>query len=108
MPVADLENTHHNTKDGIHTANMGGCYMAVVYGFAGLRMDEKNISFDPFVPEGWSGYEFVLRYHGRLIEVNVHGKEVKLTLLEGSELSVTVHGETKQVGAQKETVYIMK
>lgn len=49
----DLENTHHNTKDGIHTANMGGCYMAVVYGFAGLRMDEKNISFDPFVPEVW-------------------------------------------------------
>ena len=104
----DLENTHHNTKDGIHTANMGGCYMAVVYGFAGLRMDEKNISFDPFVPEGWSGYEFVLRYHGRLIEVNVHEKEVKLTLLEGSELAVTVHGETKQVGTQKEIVYIMK
>ena len=25
VPVADLENTHHNTKDGIHTANMGGC-----------------------------------------------------------------------------------
>lgn len=108
MPVADLENTHHNTKDGIYTANMGGCYMAVVCGFAGLRMDEKNISFDPFVPEGWSGYEFVLRYHGRLIEVNVHGKEVKLTLLEGSELAVTVHRETKQVGAQKETVYRIK
>ena len=33
----DLENTHNNTKDGMHTANMGGCYMAIVNGFAGLR-----------------------------------------------------------------------
>ena len=30
----DLFNTHHNTGDGIHTANMGGVYMAVVYGSA--------------------------------------------------------------------------
>ena len=75
--------------------------MAVVYGFAGLRMDEKNISFDPFVPEGWSGYEFVLRYHGRLIEVNVHEKEVKLTLLEGSELAVTVHGRRNRLARRK-------
>lgn len=29
----DLFNLHHNTKDGIHTANMGGNYMAIVYGF---------------------------------------------------------------------------
>lgn len=30
----DLESTHHNTKEGIHTANMGGCYMAIVFGFS--------------------------------------------------------------------------
>ena len=33
----DLFNTHHNTGDGTHTANMGGLYMAVVYGFGGLE-----------------------------------------------------------------------
>lgn len=67
----DLENTHHNTKDGIHTANMGGCYMAVVYGFAGLQMDEKNISFDPFVPEVWHAKNVCQAFFSHLYNFSV-------------------------------------
>lgn len=36
----DLDNTHGNTKDGLHMANMGGTWLAIVYGFAGLRVKE--------------------------------------------------------------------
>src|SRR5699024_10904260 len=43
----DLFNTHHNTKDGIHTANMGGTYMAIVYGFGGLRVKESGLCLAP-------------------------------------------------------------
>lgn len=43
----DLFNLHHNTRDGIHTANMGGNYMAVVYGFGGLCLKESGIWFAP-------------------------------------------------------------
>nr|WP_326025082.1 hypothetical protein [Virgibacillus pantothenticus] len=28
----DLDNTHGNTKDGLHMANMGGTWLAIVYG----------------------------------------------------------------------------
>ncbi|HAU99660.1 MAG TPA: hypothetical protein DCW47_00505, partial [Lachnospiraceae bacterium] len=38
----DLMNRHKNTKDGVHTANMGGCYMAIVNGFAGLRVSDDG------------------------------------------------------------------
>ncbi|WP_081772993.1 hypothetical protein [Bacillus sp. EB01] len=31
----DLDNTHGNTIDGLHLANMGGTWMAIVFGFAG-------------------------------------------------------------------------
>ncbi|MFH0071010.1 glycoside hydrolase family 65 protein, partial [Peribacillus sp. NPDC056705] len=34
----DLDNTHGNTKDGLHMANMGGTWMSIVYGFAGMRI----------------------------------------------------------------------
>ena len=43
----DLDNTQGNTKDGLHMANMGGTWLAIVYGFAGLRVKESGLSFAP-------------------------------------------------------------
>lgn len=95
----DLEDTHHNTKDGIHTANMGGCYMAVVYGFAGLRFDRNVISFDPFVPDAWDGYQFRLRYQGRLMQIMVDKGKTRIELLEGDPIAISVHGSKETVGS---------
>jgi len=47
----DLDNLHHNTKDGLHIANAGGAYMAVVYGFGGLRIKEDGIHLKPVLPK---------------------------------------------------------
>ncbi len=43
----DLEDLHKNTEDGIHTANMAGYFMVVVYGFGGCRPRENGVSFFP-------------------------------------------------------------
>ena len=32
----DFDDQHRNTRDGIHAANMGGSFMAIVYGFGGF------------------------------------------------------------------------
>lgn len=67
----DLDNTHGNTKDGVHTANMGGTWMAIVYGFAGLRIKEDHVSLQPRIPENWNGYKFRFLYKGTHIHVDV-------------------------------------
>ena len=87
----DLMNTHNNTKHGIHTANMGGCYMAIVNGFACLRMTENGISLSPGVPENWKGYKFKFVYRKRLIKVIIDKENVSIELLEGEPLSVRVY-----------------
>ncbi|WP_163194558.1 glycoside hydrolase family 65 protein [Clostridium thermarum] len=66
----DLDDTHGNTKDGVHTANMGGTWMAIVYGFAGLRIKEDYISLDPKLPAMWK--ELVFRFLYRGAEIKVH------------------------------------
>lgn len=76
----DLFNTHHNTKDGIHTANMGGNYMAVVYGFGGVRIKESGLYIAPSLPKNWTSYRFKLCYEGSLIKVEVDRKGCRLTL----------------------------
>ena len=79
----DLMNRHENTKDGVHTANMGGCYMAIVNGFAGIRITEHGLSIDPFLPEGLTGYSFPFTFRGRRLKLTVEKDTAALKLLSG-------------------------
>jgi alpha,alpha-trehalose phosphorylase len=88
----DLFNTHKNTKDGIHTANMGGNFMAIVYGFAGLRIKENGIYFAPAIPKVWEEYRFQINYEDSQIKVEVNAKESIFTLVKGSLKQIKVFG----------------
>lgn len=89
----DLDNTHGNTKDGLHMANMGGTWMAIVYGFAGLRIKEEGISFAPSIPKKWSSYTFTIQYNSRLVSVTVKAESIHIKLIEGEALPIQVYGE---------------
>lgn len=89
----DLDNTHGNTKDGLHMANMGGTWMAIVFGFAGLRIKETGLEFNPFLPVAWQTYSFPLQFQGRRLRVEVNQHTVAFSLTEGKDLSISVYGE---------------
>lgn len=89
----DLFNTHHNTKDGIHTANMGGNYMAIVYGFGGVRIKEKGLFLAPSLPETWTGYTFGIWYKNSRIKVHTNKKGCELTLEEGGPVSMYLYNK---------------
>lgn len=95
----DLDNTHGNTKDGLHLANMGGTWMAIVHGFAGLRLKENGLSFAPVIPQSWNAYSFKVRYRGRLLAVRVDKERATFSLLEGEELAIRVFGEEVRLPA---------
>ena len=87
----DLFNTHKNTKDGIHTANMGGTYMAIVYGFGGLRLRESGPVLRPKLPAAWESYMFRLLWHDSKLLVTVERDQVCIELLEGSPKTINVY-----------------
>lgn len=84
----DLDNTHGNTKDGIHAANMAGTWMSLVNGFAGMRVDDDLLSFQPYLPDGWEEYSFKIIYRKRLIEITVNSNGATYKLLEGECLQI--------------------
>ncbi len=90
----DLKNLCKNTKDGIHTANMAGSYLALVYGFAGFRMKEEGLFFEPCVPEQWKGYQFCIAYRDSRIHVEVNHTECVFKLKQGSKKELTIYGKT--------------
>lgn len=100
----DLDNTHGNTKDGLHMANMGGTWMSIVYGFAGLRLKENGIVLNPSIPENWSQYGFKVKYKGMRLDILISQAGVKLELVVGEELTLYLNGEKITLRSGKEYV----
>ena len=88
----DMDDMHKNTRDGLHTANMGGSYLMVVRGFADITVDENGIKMFPMLPEGFRAYSFPLTYKGRCILVSVDADGVKLKLKSGDPVEIEVYG----------------
>ena len=72
----DLDNIHHNSQNGIHTACMAGTWMCVVRGFAGLRVTRNVLHLNPYLPQEWKGYKFSLTFHGAVLQVEVNARTV--------------------------------
>ncbi len=89
----DLDDTLNNTVDGIHTANMAGSYMAVIYGFGGFRLKESGIFLAPLLPGDWSAYSFKISFEGSRIMVHVKESECKFVLEQGGAKDIHVYGD---------------
>lgn len=84
----DLDDTHGNTRDGLHMANMAGTWVCVVSGFGGMKITKETVSFDPILPEGLNGYGFSVWAHGRLIQVRVSAEGTEYKLLKGESITI--------------------
>lgn len=82
----DIDNIHKNTKDGLHMANMGGTWLALVYGFAGMRIKNGELHLNPHIPRQWEKLSFKLVYRKSLIKVDITSNGITYTLEEGEEL----------------------
>ncbi len=74
----DIEDIHHNAKDGIHAANMAGAWLGIVYGFAGFRMEDNMPKFRPQIPKNWEEYSFCMKIKNQIYEVHVTQEDTKI------------------------------
>lgn len=70
----DLLNLQKNTREGIHAANAGGVWQVVIFGFAGVDIDEAGeLSIKPSMPKEWRSLKFRLHHREKLLEITVYG-----------------------------------
>lgn len=94
----DLDDMHHNTRDGLHMANMAGTWLGLTQGFGGLRCRDGQLSFAPVCPQQWEGYSFRLAYRGRLVQVDADHGGARCRLIHGEPITVKMYGETVELG----------
>lgn len=88
--LMDLEDLAGNVKDGCHVASMGGFWMSLIYGFAGMRDYDGNISFEPRHDALIDGLNFSLLIRGQSLEVKMDFKRDQMTykLKKGKKLTI--------------------
>ncbi|MBI9106222.1 MAG: beta-phosphoglucomutase [Spirochaetales bacterium] len=88
----DLDDINLNVADGVHIAAMGGSWLSIIYGFAGLRESGGILSFDPRLPDAWNGLEFRILSRGSVLQVEMSRKKAVYTLVSGDELILKHRG----------------
>lgn len=96
----DLEDTHKNTKDGLHMANIAGTALSVVAGFAGFRIKEEGLSFEPICPNRWTGYRFKINYQDRWLDIKVD-RYITIALISGDPISLRICDKTYHLSQDK-------
>lgn len=86
----DLGDTHGNTKDGLHMANLAGSCLGIISGFAGFRIKESGISIAPVVPNEIEGYCFRVNYLGSWLEIAVRD-QIHIRLLQGEPVNIKIY-----------------
>ncbi|MFL2100961.1 glycoside hydrolase family 65 protein [Desemzia sp. FAM 23989] len=94
MDITDLQ---ANTRDGIHAANMGGTWLSMVHGFAGMRLYEDKLHFSPHLPKHWQKISFHIQYHSSFFQVTITPDGTEYKLLEGESVEIEHNGAVLRV-----------
>ncbi len=84
----DLEDVSQNTAHGLHMATMGGVWLAMAEGFAGIQPDGEGLCIRPRLPDPWQSLTVRLVYRGVRVRLHIEGEEVKVDA--GGPLRVVV------------------
>ena len=72
---------------------MSGAWLSIVQGFAGMRTNNKILSFSPKLPKKWKGYSFNLNYRDNKLKVDINQNGIKITNSEGNDIEVNIYDE---------------
>jgi alpha,alpha-trehalose phosphorylase len=101
--LMDLADVAGNVVDGVHIASTGGVWMALIYGFGGLRDFGGELSFSPRLPTSWRRLAFSLRFRGRQLGVELTHDDWTFRLREGKPITISVEGTSVALEEGAET-----
>ncbi|TCC95487.1 glycoside hydrolase family 65 protein [Pedobacter hiemivivus] len=72
----DLDDYNNDTEDGLHITSMAGTWMSIVEGFAGMRVCNGQLCFNPFLPKAWDSFSFSIGFRGVQLKVKISSKQI--------------------------------
>jgi len=100
--ATDLDDVTAGVAGGVHIAGLGGLWQAAILGFAGLRLEDDGLRFEPRLLAGWETLRFRVQWHGREVGIRLEraSRLFTATLETGGPMRVCVgsQAETLELG----------
>lgn len=94
----DLIDLQGNTNDGLHIANLGGSWIAIVEGFGGIQIKNDTLNIRNNLPDAWNGMTIHIRYRDCLLEIDYSQDNVQVKVLSGDPINIVIDGIKSTVG----------
>lgn len=75
----DLKNVQGNTVDGLHLGSLGGIWLFLLRGFAGLRLTDQRLSLRPHLPASWQELSLPYHYQGGRLDLKLGHLTAEMT-----------------------------
>ena len=73
--IMDMADGQGNASHGIHAANMGGSWLGLIYGFAGLHFEDGDVQFTNQLPKQIKKMTFKVKTKGKVQEISLSQEE---------------------------------
>lgn len=94
--VVDYGEENNNSKTGIHSASIGGIWIAAVMGFCGVRADEEGLHISKNLPDGIKRIQFPIIYKNSGYELKISSDNCEIKRISGLPQSIIIN-EEKQI-----------
>ena len=93
----DLDDYNNDTEDGCHITSMAGTWMAIVKGFAGMRIKSGKLHLQPNCPAHWEAYNFKIKFRDHDLQIEIMPKQINI-FNQGPKLTCFINDEQCEIG----------
>lgn len=87
----DLDDYNNDTEDGLHITSTTGSWLAIVHGFAGLKVRDNRLVLNPNLPKAWIRFSFRIYYRGTTIRTNISKNAITITQEQGNSIVLLIY-----------------
>jgi hypothetical glycosyl hydrolase len=88
----DLGQNLISSNDGIHSASLGGIWLAVVMGFGGIINDNGVLNINPKLPKAWHELSFSMYWKSDKLNFSITENTVKITTDSEGAVDIFING----------------
>ncbi|CAM3119106.1 glycoside hydrolase family 65 protein [Lactiplantibacillus plajomi] len=95
--LMDLVDLQGNASDGLHEANLGGSWLGLTYGFAGMYVKHGRLHITNYLPDELDHLAFRIRFRGSTLEIKLQRTQTNVLRVAGPTLEVVVDGKARKI-----------
>lgn len=106
----DLNDEVSAAKEGVHIANCGGIWQAVIYGFLGFRngLFSEAFCLNPCLPSQWDKVDFTIIWKGCLVKISVSPTQISVSNSGNHDIKLNVYDHEYSLAAKQSQVIIFE